>query len=253
MRRTKRTEGRRAFLERVAGIEDGGECERLAPLVSLLADGELSADELRLLRPHLRTWLACRARLRDYRAAPAQGAALVPPLALAAGGADAGPLRSLFESVIGATSDRAAALGERLHAATELATGQKLAAVAASTAAIAGGGATVDQLASPDGPPPRDQPADVRTVEDRQPAEPSPEQPLPTTSPAEPAPAPSPVPAPAPAPQPQPAPAPPPAPANEFMPAPPAAPRAAAPAPGTGNSFSPGGRGSSAAEGEFDP
>jgi RNA polymerase sigma factor (sigma-70 family) len=55
------TEGRRAFLERVAGIEDGGECERLAPLVSLLADGELSADELRLLRPHLRTCLACRA------------------------------------------------------------------------------------------------------------------------------------------------------------------------------------------------
>jgi hypothetical protein len=37
------TEGRRAFLERVAGIEGGIECERLAPLVSLLADGELSA------------------------------------------------------------------------------------------------------------------------------------------------------------------------------------------------------------------
>ena len=77
------TEGRRAFLERVAGIEGGSECERLAPLVSLLADGELSADELRLLRPHLKSCLACRARLREYRAAPARVAALVPPVALA--------------------------------------------------------------------------------------------------------------------------------------------------------------------------
>jgi hypothetical protein len=90
-------------------------------------------------------------------------AALVPPLALAAGGAgDSPPLRSLLESLIGATADRVAALGERVHAATELATGQKLAAVAASTAAIAGGGVTVDQLASPEGPPPRDHPARSR-------------------------------------------------------------------------------------------
>ena len=37
------TEGRKAFLERVAGIEAGSECERLAPLLSKLADGEATA------------------------------------------------------------------------------------------------------------------------------------------------------------------------------------------------------------------
>ena len=61
------TEGRRAFLQRVAGIEGGSACERLAPMASLLADGELSGDEIRMLRPHLKGCLACRARLREYR------------------------------------------------------------------------------------------------------------------------------------------------------------------------------------------
>jgi hypothetical protein len=37
------TEGRRAFLKRVAGIESGAECERLEPLISKVADGEASA------------------------------------------------------------------------------------------------------------------------------------------------------------------------------------------------------------------
>jgi anti-sigma factor RsiW len=58
-------EGRKAFLERVAGIESGAECERLAPLLSKLADGEAVAEDLAALRPHLRTCLACRARLRE--------------------------------------------------------------------------------------------------------------------------------------------------------------------------------------------
>jgi hypothetical protein len=41
-------------------------------------------------------------------------------------------------------------VGERAHAAVELATGQKLAAVAASAAALAGGGTAVDQLSDPE-------------------------------------------------------------------------------------------------------
>ena len=135
------TEGRRAFLQRVAGIEGGSECERLAPMVSLLADGELSGDEMRMLRPHLKSCLACRARLREYRDTPARVAALVPPVAVAAATADSGPLRGLVESLLSVTQDRAAAIGERVHAATELATGPKVAAVAASAAAVAGGGA----------------------------------------------------------------------------------------------------------------
>jgi RNA polymerase sigma factor (sigma-70 family) len=39
------TEGRRAFLKRVASIESGAECERLSPLISKVADGEASPDD----------------------------------------------------------------------------------------------------------------------------------------------------------------------------------------------------------------
>ncbi|MEA2442513.1 MAG: hypothetical protein QOH76_3937, partial [Thermoleophilaceae bacterium] len=61
------TEGRRSFLRRVEGIEAGAECERLAPLLSALADGEATAKDMAALRPHLRTCLSCRAALRDAR------------------------------------------------------------------------------------------------------------------------------------------------------------------------------------------
>jgi RNA polymerase sigma factor (sigma-70 family) len=63
-------EGRRAFLRRIDGIEAGAECERLAPLIEALATGAAAADALQRLRPHLRTCLACRARLRRLRSEP---------------------------------------------------------------------------------------------------------------------------------------------------------------------------------------
>src|SRR3954451_2008973 len=77
------TEGRKAFVDRVRGIESGAECERLAPLLSALADGEASAEDMAALRPHLRGCLACRSTRREYRATPARLAALVPVAALA--------------------------------------------------------------------------------------------------------------------------------------------------------------------------
>ena len=144
------TEGRRAFLRRVSGIERGAECARYKPLLSALADGEASAEQLAILRPHMRTCLSCRARLREFRAAPERVAALVPPAALAVSDGG-GPLRNLVESVVG--------LGDRFHSAAELAAGQKLAAVAASAAALAGGGSAIDEFANHQGPP-RPGPAD---------------------------------------------------------------------------------------------
>src|SRR4051794_1477308 len=81
------TEGRRAFLKRVAGIESGAECKRLAPLISKVADGEASADEMRTVRPHLKGCLACKATLREYRATPSRIAGLVPPVVALGGGA----------------------------------------------------------------------------------------------------------------------------------------------------------------------
>jgi hypothetical protein len=63
------TEGRRALARRLASIESGSECARLAPLLRALVDGDTSADQLGLLRPHLSTCLDCRARLKSLRAA----------------------------------------------------------------------------------------------------------------------------------------------------------------------------------------
>src|SRR5215217_5394770 len=109
------TEGRRAFLRRVSGIQRGAECARYEPLLSALADGEASAEQLAVLRPHMRTCLSCRARLREFRATPERVAALVPPAALVASDGG-GPLRSLVESLVG--------VSDRFHAGAELATGQ---------------------------------------------------------------------------------------------------------------------------------
>ena len=127
------SEGRRAFLKRIDGIEAGHECDRLAPQLSALADGEATAEDMKALRPHLRTCLSCRAQLREFRHIPARVAALAPPLAVVAG-----PLRSGLESM-------AAQFGEMVS-------GSKVAAVAASATLVAGGGAaTVNELS--DGPP----------------------------------------------------------------------------------------------------
>ena len=128
-------EGRKAFLERVAGIESGAECERLAPLLSKLADGEAVAEDLAALRPHLRSCLACRARLREYRGAPKRVAALLP---LAAGPHLFGRLLYRLQSLASRAHDQIAHAGD-------VAAAHKAAAVAAATAALAGGGVAAVQ------------------------------------------------------------------------------------------------------------
>ena len=62
------TEGRRALARRLAAIESGIECARLAPLLRALVDGDTSADLVEPLRPHLNTCLDCRARVKSLRA-----------------------------------------------------------------------------------------------------------------------------------------------------------------------------------------
>jgi RNA polymerase sigma factor (sigma-70 family) len=238
------TEGRQAFLRRVAAIQGGGECDRLAPLLSALADGEASAEQLALLRPHMRTCLACRAALKEFRALPAKVAALVPPGGLAGDGRVRGfveaalaNLQQKADSALGAVQHKTAALGERAHVAVELAAGQKIAAVAASAAALAGGGTAVDHFANHGVAPPEQQhqrqQVDATPVKEETAIEtsPAPVDPAPAPAPAEPDPA-AQQPAAAPPqaqPEPAPPPAPPPDPANEFTPTNPAA--AAAPAP----------------------
>jgi RNA polymerase sigma factor (sigma-70 family) len=118
------TEGRRAFFKRVAGIEAGAECERLAPLISKVADGEATPEEMRTVRPHLKSCLACKATLREYRATPARIAGLVPPVMVIGG---SGP------GLIARFMDRFAGMSD--------AAGAKVAAVAAAGVMLAGGGA----------------------------------------------------------------------------------------------------------------
>ena len=242
------TEGRRAFSERLEEIHAGAECERLAGRLSALADGEASGEDLALLRPHLRSCLACRTRLREFRATPARVAALAPPLAVAASDG-AGGLRGFAESLLGALQHKTVALGERAHAAAELAAGQKVAAVAASAAALAGGGAAVEQLALPEARthPPA---AEARPVAQEVRA---PETAAPSPAPVAAEPAPVPAPATGPVAEPEP---PAPGPAPEFDPVgaqAPADPAAGSPADAA---FVPGGAtggGSAGAGGEFAP
>jgi RNA polymerase sigma factor (sigma-70 family) len=73
------TEGRRSLAVRLAGIEGGIECAKLAPLLSALADDDASADQLGLLSRHMHTCIACRGRLRSLRATRQAGEGRPPP------------------------------------------------------------------------------------------------------------------------------------------------------------------------------
>jgi RNA polymerase sigma factor (sigma-70 family) len=142
------TEGRRSFLERCADIESGRECERWAPVISAMVDGEAKPRQLVRLRAHLRHCPACRATVREFARAGGRAAAVVP-LAGAAGFSD--PARDVgshllvraYEAIAGGVHERAIASAQKLQAAAEVATTGKVAAVAASAAALAGGGAAV--------------------------------------------------------------------------------------------------------------
>lgn len=149
------TEGRRALLERLGAIESGAECARWLPLLSALADGEASAHELAELRPHLRSCPACRATLRDAHAVPGHVAMLVPPVVVdTALQGSSGSLPGHVEVALHAVVERVMLLAARAHGAFEALPGAKVAAVAASTAAIAGGGVALERATTPDRPAP---------------------------------------------------------------------------------------------------
>jgi RNA polymerase sigma factor (sigma-70 family) len=170
------TEGRKAFLERVAGIEAGGECERLAPLLSKLADGEATAEDLTALRPHIRTCLSCRAALREYRSAPATAAALVPVAVFAL------PGRPAFLDAPARVLEGIAGWAQKAHTAVEMASAQKVAAVAASTAVLGGGAAVTVQRAEHHAEPAKR----IAHAGRERPGPPPPAQPVPVSPAAEP-------------------------------------------------------------------
>jgi RNA polymerase sigma factor (sigma-70 family) len=147
------TEGRKSFLERYAGIESGAECERWAPVISAMVDGEATSEQILELRPHLRNCPGCRATLKALRDSSAPLSAVLPiPLAVVvgAGGGGGEHLSNLvmrtYEALAGGVHERAVHTVTKAQAAIEAAAAGKVAAVAASAAAVAGGGyATVER------------------------------------------------------------------------------------------------------------
>jgi DNA-directed RNA polymerase specialized sigma24 family protein len=143
------SEGRRAFLARYAQIDEGAECARWAPALGAVAGGDADAAALQALRPHLRNCPGCKATLRGLRARrPAAASALSPALLAPAAGRGQGLLERLMgwparvlELVTGPAQERAAAGALRVQTALEAASTGKLAVVATSAAALAGGGA----------------------------------------------------------------------------------------------------------------
>jgi RNA polymerase sigma factor (sigma-70 family) len=150
------SEGRKSFLERYAGIEAGEECERLAPALSALVDGEAPGDGARELRSHLRVCGSCRASMRELHAS-ARSVAAVFPLAGLTVADVAEPTHHfavrLYEALSMGLSERTANTMLRAQAVIEAATASKLAAVAAASVAVTGGGIAVDRAVQSGRPP----------------------------------------------------------------------------------------------------
>jgi RNA polymerase sigma factor (sigma-70 family) len=154
-------EGRKSFLARYAGIEEGEECRRWAPVISAMVDGEASAEQVVALRPHLRNCAACRAVVRELRGSNAPLAALFPVGALGAiGDRDGSPLdvagdllSRLWNSLWGDLSDRAATAAFRAQSMAQAIPPGKSVAMLASVVALAGGGVAIDEVEKGGAPP----------------------------------------------------------------------------------------------------
>ncbi len=141
-------EGRKSFLERYAGIEAGAECERLAPILSAFVDGEADAAQTVELRTHLRQCLSCRAAVRGLHDASRPLAVVFPAAGVLVAGAGVEHTGSFFVRVYETVSlhlhERAANSFLRAQAVVDTVTAGKMAAVAASAAAVAGGSFAVE-------------------------------------------------------------------------------------------------------------
>lgn len=147
------TEGRSRFLARYAAIEAGEECRRLAPLLSMIVDGEASPLQMAEVRPHLRNCAGCRATLRELTESQAAIHVVLPGVViLGAGGLPdgaAGFFSRAYEVLVGGVHDRLAVTALKAQQGVEAMSASKVAAVAASAAAVAGGGAVAVEHARP--------------------------------------------------------------------------------------------------------
>ena len=139
-------EGRKSFLERYTGIESGVECERWAPVLSALVDGEATPSELAEVRPHLRNCQACQATVRELHTANSSVAAVIPIGVVGAGAAsplNPGNFCRVWDAVWSTVGERSTAVAFKAQMAADSLGASKVAAVAATTVAVVSGGAAV--------------------------------------------------------------------------------------------------------------
>ena len=144
------TEGRKRFLASFGEISSGERCERFAPMLSALCDGESTLTQEQRLRAHLRGCAGCRASLREFRGAPARLAELLPPAVLLPVLQREGWWSRIMDVAGAGAAERAGALGFKFQQGAEMVSAHKAAAVVASTAALAGGAAVQQDM--PDRP-----------------------------------------------------------------------------------------------------
>lgn len=142
------TEGRRACRTALGNIASGGECKRLEPVLSLIADDEATSMQLADANMHLAHCAACRAVLIEFRTAPSRIAALFPVAFASAGtaGGVLGQIADAAKSVYAGIHDRALGLAAGLQPTSEMSVAKKAAAIGAIGAALTAGGAGVGQV-----------------------------------------------------------------------------------------------------------
>jgi RNA polymerase sigma factor (sigma-70 family) len=141
------SEGRKAARTRVEAITGGRECERIEPLLSMIADGAADAAVEHDARMHLENCPHCRATLRDYTLAPRDLAAAFP-LGLVAAASWHGRILAPFHRAAELLQAKlAGGSGE-----SSLAAAKKALAVFAVGATVVGGGAVIKQANGGDEP-----------------------------------------------------------------------------------------------------
>lgn len=146
-------EGRKAFLAHLEAIDTGAACERWAPSLSAVFDGEAGTKERVQLRRHLRNCPGCRATALALHRTKAPLAAVLPGLWLnepAVVQESSSFVVRVYEAAAHFATERAAASTLKVQAIIDTASMTKVTAVAASAAALAGGGAaTVKDVVAP--------------------------------------------------------------------------------------------------------
>lgn len=142
------TEGRKSFLERFEGIEEGAECERWQPVLMAMVSGEATAAQITDARPHLRNCPACKATLRGLHQSQRPLKAVLPVGLVSVAAKLSGLMERLLPGLGGGGDAGGAAAG---GAGLLGIGGAKLAGLlAAGAVATAGGGLVVAKDAHDD-------------------------------------------------------------------------------------------------------